>query len=568
MVKNEMLNGGKETMDESKREENMSREIFVIGHLNPDTDSICSAIAYAHLKNKITGDRYKARRAGQINSETTFILDYFAVKAPGYMSDVRSQVKDIEIRKVEGVRNNISLKAAWDIMGKNNIVTLPVTDKNKGLEGLITIGDIAKSYMDVYDSKILTTAQTPYINIVETLEGKMLIGDSMSYLTNGKVVIAAANPDLMESYIEEGDIVILGNRYESQLCAIEMNARCIIVCDGAAVSMTISKLAQNKNCTIIKTPYDTYTVARLINQSMPISYFMKKENLITFQSEDYIEDIRGIMAKKRHREFPVFDKNGDFHGMISRRSLLDTKPKQLILVDHNERSQAVDGLEDAEILEIIDHHRLGSIETISPIFFRNQPLGCTATIIYQMYNENKVEIEPHIAGLLCSAILSDTLMYRSPTCTNFDKCAAQDLAKIAGIEVEDYATSMFAAGSNLVNKSPEEIFYQDFKKFTAGDVTFGVGQINSMNKVELEDIKGKLVPYMEKAYTDHRVQMLFFMLTNIVEESTEILCQGNGAKEVVMSAFNLINQEDRIYLKGIVSRKKQLIPELMTLLQQ
>lgn len=544
------------------------RSIFVIGHLNPDTDSICSAIAYAELKCKITGESYKARRAGQINSETTFILDYFGVKAPSYVSNVSTQVKDIEIREIEGVRNNISLKAAWDIMGENNIVTLPITDDNKKLEGLITIGDIAKSYMDVYDSEILTTAKTPYVNIIETLEGEMLVGDLNSFLSDGKVVIAAANPDLMESYIEQGDIVILGNRYESQLCAIEMNARCIVVCDGAAVSMTISKLAQNKACTIIKTPYDTYTVARLINQSMPIGFFMKKENLITFHSENYIEDIRGIMAKKRHREFPVLNKDGRFHGMISRRSLLDARPKQLILVDHNERSQAVDGLEEAEILEIIDHHRLGSIETISPIFFRNQPLGCTATIIYQMYMENNVEIKPHIAGLLCSAILSDTLMYRSPTCTEYDKRAAEYLAKIACIEVEAYATAMFAAGSNLLSKSPEEIFYQDFKKFTAGDVSFGVGQINSMNKVELEDIKDKLIPYMEKAYTDHKVQMLFFMLTNIVEESTEVLYQGNGAREAAMEAFDLNEVENGIYLKGVVSRKKQLIPALMTSLQQ
>jgi Inorganic pyrophosphatase/exopolyphosphatase len=544
------------------------KSVFVIGHINPDTDSICSAIAYANLKRQLTGADYRPKRAGQINSETQFVLERFHMNPPAYVSDVRTQVKDIEIRKVAGVKNNISLKKAWGIMGNNNVVTLPIVDDQGKLEGLITVGDIAKSYMDIYESTILAEAKTPYINILETLEGEMAVGDVNGEISNGKVLIAAANPDLMESYIAENDIVILGNRYESQLCAIEMNAKCIIVCDGAMVSYTISRLAENKNCTIIKTPYDTYTVARLINQSMPIRFFMRNMNLITFTTEDYIDEIRDIMAKKRHRDFPILDMDGNFSGMISRRNLLDAKRKQLILVDHNERSQAVDGLEEAEILEIIDHHRLGSIETMSPVFFRNQPLGCTATIIYQMYKENNVEIDKNLAGILCSAIVSDTLVYRSPTCTIVDKMAAEELAVIAGIKVEEYAKEMFAAGSNLLNKAPEEIFYHDYKKFTAGDLVFGVGQITSMNQEELDAIKDKLLPYMEKAYKDHGVAMLFFMLTNIMDEATELLYYGTGAKEVASHAFKISNPVEGIYLKGVVSRKKQLIPALMMSLQQ
>lgn len=546
----------------------MDNEIYVIGHKNPDTDSICSAIAYARLKQILTGGQYKAKRAGQINSETKFVLERFKVPAPSYLSDVRPQVRDIEIRRTEGVNKNISLKTAWALMRKNNVVTLPIVDSSNHLEGLITIGDIAKSYMDVYDSHILTKAETPCINIIETLEGELIVGDKSEQFTKGKVLIAAANPDLMENYIESGDIVVLGNRYESQLCAIEMNAKCIIVCDGAKVSKTITKLAQNNGCTIITTPYDTFTVARLLNQSIPIRFFMTDQDLITFTTEDYIEDIRAVMAKKRHRDFPILGKDGLYKGMISRRNLLDARRKKVILVDHNEKSQAVDGLEDAEILEIIDHHRLGSLETISPVFFRNQPLGCTATIIYQMYLENGIEVEPHIAGLLCSAILSDTLVYRSPTCTEIDRALAEELAAKAGIKVEEYAKEMFAAGSNLTSKSPEEIFYQDFKKFTAGDITFGVGQINSMNEEELEAIKEKLVPYMQKAFRDHGVGMLFFMLTNIMESSTELLYQGNGAKDLLVNAFKLDKEKDVIYLKGVVSRKKQLIPALMMTLQQ
>ena len=275
------------------------------------------------------------------------------------------------------------------------------------------------------------------------------------------------------------------------------------------------------------------------------------------------------MAKKRHRDFPILDKKtGEFIGMISRRNLLDAKKKQLILMDHSERSQAVDGLEEADLLEIIDHHRIGNIETMSPIFFRNQPLGCTSTIVYQMFEENNIPIEKHIAGLLCSAILSDTLVFRSPTCTPVDEMAAKKLAQIAGIEIESYAQEMFTAGSNLLSKSPEEIFYQDFKKFTAGDLTFGVGQITAMNQEELEKIKDKLVPYIEKAYKDHGVEMIFFMLTNILQESTELIFQGSGADEVVKNAFKISNPDEKVILEGVVSRKKQLIPLLMMSLQQ
>ncbi len=547
---------------------NSDRVVNVIGHINPDTDSVCSAIAYARLKREITGKNYVAKRAGQINSETRFVLKRFGILPPDYMGDVRTQVIDIDVERVAGVGENISLKNAWEIMRTGTLQTLPIVDEMQQLLGLITIEDIAKSYMDVYDSKVIATAHTPFCNIIETLGGTMVYGDENEQIEKGKCLIAAVNPDLMESYIEEGDIVILGNRYESQLCAIEMGAKCIIVCDGAMVSYTITKLAENKGCFIIKTPYDTFTASRLINQSIPIRFFMKRENLVTFSLGEYVDDIRDVMAKKRYRDFPILDWNGRYFGMISRRSLLGARKKRLILVDHNEPSQAVDGIEEAEILEIIDHHRIGALETMGPVFFRNQPLGCTATIIYQMYNEYGVEISPDIAGLLCSAILSDTLIYRSPTCTEVDKKAAQELAAIAGINVQEYAAEMFSAGSNLAAKSPEEIFYQDFKKFVVGETTFGVGQINSMTSGELTSIKEKLIPYMEKVVTELDVSMLFFMLTDIMQASTELLYAGSGAKELAVSAFHLPVDIENIILKGVVSRKKQIIPAMMIVLQE
>ncbi len=540
--------------------------IIVIGHKNPDTDSICSAIAYANLKKTISKENYVARRAGQLNEETQYVLSRFGVKAPEYIADVGTQVKDIEIRETKGVTRDISLKKAWTLMKDRNVVTLPIT-RQKELEGLITIGDIATSYMDVYDSRILGRANTCYQNIVETLDGNVIVGSADAYFTEGKVLIAA-NPDLMESYIEKNDLVILGNRYESQLCAIEMNAACIVVCEGAPVSLTIKKLAEEHGCTVISSPHDTYTVARLINQSMPISYFMRTENLITFHTDDFTETIKDVMAKKRHRDFPVLNKKGDYIGMISRRNLLNMAKKRIILVDHNERSQAVDGIENAEILEIIDHHRIGSLETISPVFFRNQPLGCTATIIYEMYQEAGVPVDKVTASLLCAAIISDTLMYRSPTCTQKDKDTAEALAKIAELDVEEFARDMFKAGSNLSSKSPEEIFYQDFKKFSINDISFGVGQINSMSDTELSQIKKRLVPYMENSWQSHGVSMIFFMLTDIVKESTELIYMGNNASDLIMGAFNLTPEDGSFILPGVVSRKKQLIPSIMSTMQQ
>ncbi|MCI8373631.1 MAG: putative manganese-dependent inorganic diphosphatase [Lachnospiraceae bacterium] len=544
------------------------KTVYVIGHKNPDTDSICSAIAYADIKTRISGGRFIPKRAGQLNEETQFVLERFGMEAPALMTDVGTQVKDIEIRKTEGVNSGISLKRAWEIMKEKNVVTLAITNEREELEGLITIGDIATSYMDVYDSRILATARTKYRNIIETINGTMVIGNEHSYFMHGKVLVAAANPDLMESYIEEDDLVILGNRYESQLCAIEMNAGCIIVCEGAPVSRTICKLAEERGCTIISSPHDTFTVARLIYQSMPIKYFMRSDHLITFQTESFVDDIHEIMAKKRHRDFPILDEEGRYVGMISRRNLLNAGRKNVILVDHNEKSQAVDGIESAEILEIIDHHRIGTLETVSPVYFRNQPLGCTATILCKIYDEHNLEIPPKMAGLLCAAILSDTLMYRSPTCTRADREAAEKLAGIAGINVEEFSNEMFRAGSNLKNKTPEEIFLQDFKKFSANDVSFGVGQINVMRQEDLEEIKGTILDYLPEAYQKQNVQMLFFMLTNIVRERTELLCIGANASKLIEETFEVTAHNQMYLLRGVVSRKKQLLPALVEALQQ
>lgn len=549
--------------------ENNKRKIYVIGHKNPDTDSICSAIAYADIKNRTEENPvYEAKRAGQINEETLYVLKRFQMNTPGYMPNVGTRVKDMDVRKVGGVDSKISLKKAWTLMRNENVFTLPILNQNQELEGLITTNDITESYMDVYNNAALSEARTPYRNILETVDGTMIVGNEHAHFTDGKVLIAASSPEVMEQSVEQNDLVILGNRYEAQLCAIEMGASCIIVCMGVPISKTIRRLAEERECFVISSPHDTYTVARLINQSMPVKHFMTSENLVKFSIDDYTDDIKEVMAKLRHRDFPVLNKHGKYVGMVSRRNLLGIKRRQLCLVDHNEISQAVDNIESAEILEIIDHHRIGSLQTMAPVYFRNQPVGCTATILYQVYQEKNLTIEPNIAGLLCSAILSDTLMFRSPTCTAMDKAAAEKLAEIAGVKCEELASEMFAAGSNLKNKSPEEIFYQDFKKFVLGDVTLGVGQITSMTAKELEEIKGKMIPYLQKALVEHEVEMIYFMLTNIMEESTELLYAGSGAKELAIAAFALPADTEKIVLEHVVSRKKQVIPALLIALQE
>ena len=539
--------------------------IFVIGHKNPDTDSICSAIAYADIKNRTSQKvKYIPKRAGQINEETEYVLNRFGMLPPGYLSNIGTQVKDMDIRMSPDADKSMSLKNAWDLMMEKSIVSLPIRDREGQLEGLITIGDIAKTYMDTTDSYLLSRARTQYRRIAETIAGTVIEGNEHGYFTKGKVLVGTANPEMLKAYIEEDDLIIMGDREEDHLQAIAQNVSCIIVGMGIEVTEKVIKLAHEKEIAIIMSPYDTFTIARLINQSIPVRYIMKTDNLVTFSTEDFTDDIQNEMIKHRHRAFPVINKKGKCIGTISRRNFLDMHKKKVALVDHNEKDQAVDNIDKAEIVEIIDHHKLGSLETIIPISFRNQPVGCTATILYEMYGEQKLEIPPNIAGLLCAAIISDTLMFRSPTCTLSDKMAAGALALIAGINIEQFAREMFKAGSNLKDKSPEEIFYQDYKKFIAEDeISFGVGQISSMDSDELIEIKERLIPFMVSECGRHGVSRVFFMLTNIIEESTELLYYGEGSEEMASTAFHMEPKDGVFDLKGVVSRKKQLIPALM-----
>ena len=547
------------------------RKVWVIGHKNPDTDSICAAITYSYLKNQTIGEEqkkeyrtvYVPKRAGNISAETMYVLNRFGVDAPELVTDVGTQIKDIQIRKTEGVSSHISMKKAWEMMKILKVVTLPVVDNRNRLEGLIVTGDIAKSYMDVYDNSILSIARTQYRNIVETLGGKIITGNEHGYFIKGKVVVAVGTAEVLESSVESDDLVILADREESQLTCINANCSCIIVTGGVEVGAEVIDAANKKDVVIISTPYDSFTTARLINQSMPVKFFMTRKNIISFDLDDYVDDVKDTVSKIRHRDFPILDENQNYVGMFSRRNLMNVRKKQVILVDHNEKSQAVNNIEEAEILEIIDHHRIGSLETMSPVYFRNQPLGCTATIIYQMFLEKGVEIPKNMAGLLCSAIISDTLMFRSPTCTPLDKDTALRLAELAEVDVEQLAEEMFNAGSNFSSKTEEEILNQDFKIFHSGEIDFGVSQISAMSKLELEKVQDRITPKLSEMLVEKKLDMMFVMLTDIFNESTYLIYEGEDAAETAAKAYECAISREGLMLKGVVSRKKQLIPALI-----
>ena len=546
-----------------------AHKVVVIGHRNPDTDSICSAIAYAELKNKTSDLVCEPRRAGKMNQETEFVLKKFGVKPPRMCTDVNPKIRDVDYREMPGIPGSTSLRKAWEIMRDQKIDTLPVTSADNELEGVITVKDIATANMDVFDTEILAKSKTSYKNILETLDGTMVVGSEDAVCATGRIRIGTATPEMLESTVEKGDIVILTNRYESQLCAIEKEAALLIICNGSKVGRTIQRIAEETGVAIMTTPEDTYAVGKLISQCAPISYYMTRDDIMKFTLVTPVADVTRVMAKVRHRYFPILDEDGKYCGMISRRNIINLQKRRIILVDHNEATQAVEGFDQAEILEIIDHHRIGSLETSGPVYFRNQPVGCTATIITQMYDENGMEIPPQIAGLLLAAILSDTLVFRSPTCTPLDEATAKRLAKIAGVEINTFANEMFEAGEKLDGKTAEEVFLQDFKVFMCGDIRFGVAQGSYMTRKNLLAAEDLLQPYLEEARNKQNVEDIYMLLTDVPKEESVVISSGRYAAEVLADGFETQPADDGSFtLPGVVSRKKQFIPALMTAYQE
>ena len=543
------------------------RHINIIGHQNPDTDSICSALAYAWLKNggRFTG-LYEARRAGHVNRETKYALQHFGVDAPRLCTDISPQIKDIDIRTQPGIRAEMSVRAAWNLMREVEIDTLCITDESNELQGLITIKDIADANMELLDTDVLAEANTPLTNLLETLDAELLVGDKDARITKGNICIGTS-PEIMEELVKPGDLVLVSNRYETQMCAIDCGAAALVVCCGSAVPRTIVARAKEKGCYILTTPYDTYAASRLVTTAAPVRHFMRTNRLLKFSVNTPVEDAQKVMASVRHRYFPILDENGKYCGVISRRNLLNVHRKQVILVDHNERTQAVDGLDQAEILEIIDHHRIGSLETVGPVYFRNVPVGCTATILYQMYKEQGVTPTKQVAGLLLSAILSDTLMFRSPTSTILDEATAKALAELAGEDIPAYAEQMFEAGADLTGRDAEDVFRSDFKAFSRGDVKFGVGQSIYMTDNSRAAAEALVRPFLPEASRREGLPLIFYMFTDMKTQSTDLMVFGFDAEEIVRDAFHVEVKDGMAVLPGVVSRKKQLIPPLLAALQ-
>lgn len=541
----------------------MNDVIYITGHRNPDTDSICSAISYAEFKNKI-GINAIPIRLGSISRETQFALDYFGVKPPILIETVKSQIADLNIDNVAPICPETSLKTAWSMIRKNNVKTLPVVDDQDRLIGLASQSNITSSYMDIWDNTVLGKSGTNLENIIDTLSAKCIYTENEAKFS-GKVVVAAMQPDSAEEFIEEGDIVICGDREDAQNVILDCKASIMIITGNHNVSENIIEKAKKINCTIIVTPYDTFTTSRLIPQSIPVSYVMAKDNLTIFKIDDFIEDVREVMLKTRYRSYPVVNAEHKVVGNISRYHLISEKKKQVILVDHNERAQSVHGLEDAEILEIIDHHKIGSVETGSPIYFRNEPVGCTATIVGSIFFENGIRPSKKIAGLLCSAIISDTLLFKSPTSTKTDELVLRRLATIAGINPEKYAKEMFKAGSSLEGKTPDQILNQDFKPFTMNDVKIGVSQISTMDTEGFEAVRKEIIELMNKKCENEGFGLMLLMVTDILKGGSELIAVGHY-KDVVSKAFGVTLEGNSAYAPGVMSRKKQIIPPLTSVM--
>ncbi|MCB2291941.1 putative manganese-dependent inorganic diphosphatase [Clostridium algoriphilum] len=539
----------------------MKNIIYITGHRNPDTDSICAAISYAEFKNKTGKICAVPIRLGEVNRETQFILNYFNVEEPELITTVKTQISDLDIDIVAPISPQISLKMAWSIMKRNNIKTLPVIDENNRLAGVVSVSNLASNYLDIWDNSILAKSNTPIENILDTLSAKCLYTPEGDFKTTGKIVVAAMHPDSTKSVIEAGDISICGDRDDTQNLLISSKVSLLIITGNHTPTDEIIKLAKTNKCTIILTPFDTFTASRLITQSIPIHYVMTTKNLVSFNSEDFVEDIKHIMIETRYRSYPVLDQDNKVIGSISRFHLISENRKKVILVDHNEKAQSVEGLEDSDVLEIIDHHRIADVQTGQPIYFRNEPVGSTSTIVATIFFENGIRPSKSVAGLLCAAIISDTLLLKSPTSTLVDELTLKRLAQIADLNVEEFAKEMFKAGTSLEGKTAEEIFYQDFKTFTLNNFKVGVSQVGTMYIEGFDSLKEDMIDLMNKKAKENGFALVLLMLTDILNGGSVLIAAGEH-KEIISKAFNVTLTNSGVYVPGLVSRKKQVIPPI------
>lgn len=539
----------------------MKEIVYITGHKNPDTDSIIAAIAYAEYKNKQGHYSAVPIRLGRINRETRYILDYFGVQEPDFMETMMLRVGDLSYDTTQPVEADISLKMAWSLMNRNAVNSLVVVDEEELLLGVASISNVTRSYMDVWDTNVLSKSGTPLENIIDTLSAVPLLAPKDPRPVSGKMVVVNLQPEDAQVIIEDGDAAITGNLQDLQRTAILGGAALLIITGNHAMSDGIKELAEEHRVTVLQTPYDTFTAARLLPQAVPIEYVMTKDDIIYFTEDDFIEDVSPVMAETRFRSYPIVTNEMRVRGTLSRYHLISSQKKKVILVDHNERSQSVDGLENAEILEIIDHHRVADVATGSPIYFRNEPVGSTSTIIANIFFENGIRPSRKTAGLLCAAIISDTLFFKSPTSTQIDRLTLERLAKISDLDLEPFAMEMFRAGTSLEGRTPEDLLSQDFKTFTVENQKIGISQVYSLDSSALESMKDELLNLMDFRAREAGYTIYGLLITDIFRESSELIVTGPD-KDLIEKAFNMKIQNNSIDLPGVLSRKKQVIPVL------
>ena len=539
----------------------MRNVIYVTGHKNPDSDSICAAYSYADLKNRIGDIPAIPVRLGNVNPETQFILDYFGVNAPQLLDTVKLKVEDLKIDNISPVSPEISLKMAWNIMKDKNIKSIPVADGNEHLVGVLSLSNLTSSYMDIWDNQILAKSCTSIENIIDTLSAKAITINEENKIFKGKICVAAMQPNSMKEHIDAEDIAIVGDRPDVQENLINVGVSLMIITGSNALSNELVEKAKANGVTVISTPHDSFTASRLIIQSIPVGFVMAKENLVSFTTDDLVEEVKESMLETRYSSYPVTDPDGRVIGTISRYHLISNFKKKVIQVDHNERGQSVDGLEEAEVLEIIDHHRVADIQTNNPIYFRNEPIGSTSSIVAKCFFENGIRPSREVAGLLCGAIISDTLLFKSPTCTPQDKHICQKLADIACLNIEEFGTALLKAGTSLKGKTVEQIFNQDFKPFSMGDIKVGIAQVNTMDIDGFMPLKEEMLNYMNKKAQDNGFHTVVLLLTDVLNEGSQILVAGERS-DLVEKAFNVKLEASTAFLPGVLSRKKQVVPPL------
>ncbi len=540
----------------------MKEIVYVSGHRNPDSDSICSAISYSYLLNKL--GRYNAVpvRLGNVSRETEYILKYFGIEHPTLLKSVKQKVEDLEYDKVTVFSKELTLKTAWALMKKQNLKSAPILDDYGQLLGLLSTSNMIEGYMEKWNSDILNDANTPIENVIDTLEANVIYLNEKLKTIQGEVHIAAMRGEEATKRVGHNDVVIIGgDRDDAVLAMIQASPALLILTGAMSIEDTILEKLKEKGISVISTGFNTYLASQQIVQSIPVEHVMQKGNLVTFSTDDTLEYIKEVMSQTRFRSYPVIDLNNHCVGSVSRFALLSGFKKKVILVDHNERGQSIPGVEEAVILEVIDHHRVADIQTVGPLLFRSEPVGCTATIITKCYMEQEVEIPAAMAGIMLGAILSDTLLFKSPTCTSQDIEIANMLAKIAGIDSESFAMDMFKAGTSLVGKTVEEIFQQDYKRFTLEDHNVGIAQVNSMDIEGFLPYKEEMLAYMNKEANDHELDFTLLLLTDIINGNSEIFV-GGPRLDLVEKAFGVTLVDNQATLEGVISRKKQVVPTI------